>query len=61
MITKEDLKLIYELIEETNKKEDKKFNKLYEKITLLLKGIELQELMNENSDKLQKLTDKNKK
>lgn len=55
MITKEDLLLIEEL---TTIVDDKKFKKLKEKVTLLLKGLELQEELNKNSEELQKLAPK---
>ena len=51
MITKEDLLLIEELTTIVN---ERKFKKLKEKVTLLLKGLELQEALNANAQELEK-------
>lgn len=51
MITKDDLILIEELTSTNN---DKKFKKLNEKVTLLLKGLNLQEQLNDNAKELEK-------
>lgn len=56
MIVKEDLISIKEIIEKHE--ENINYKNLYDKINLLLKGIELQEELNKNSDDLQTLIDK---
>ena len=58
MITKEDLISIKEIIE--FHEESINYKKLYNKVNLLLKGLELQEALNKNSDELKELVEENK-
>ena len=58
MITKEDLISIKELIDKHE--ENINYKTLNDKVNLLLKGLELQEELNKNSDELNKLVEKTK-
>lgn len=58
MIKKEDLIEIKEVLDKVEGKTNNK--KLYQKIELLLKGIELQEELNKNSEELQELVKEDK-
>lgn len=56
MIVKEDIVSMLEVLE--NHEETINYKKLYDKLKLILKGIELQEELNKNSEDLQSLIDK---
>lgn len=55
MIVKDDIEKILEIIEKHE--ENINYKNLYDKLKLILKGINLQEELNNNSDDLQKLID----
>lgn len=56
MIIKDDITKMLEIIEKHEETINNK--KLYDKLTLILKGINLQEELNKNSEELQKIVDK---
>lgn len=58
MITKEDLLSIKEIIDKHE--ENINYKTLNDKVVLLLKGLELQEELNKNSDELKELVDTTK-
>ena len=58
MITKEDLLSIKEIIDKHE--ENINYKTLNDKVVLLLKGIELQEELNKNSDELKELVNATK-
>lgn len=55
MIKKEDIESIIKIIEDHE--EGVNYKTLYDKLKLILKGINLQEELNKNSDELNKLTE----
>lgn len=60
MIKKEDLVEIKEILDLSEVEGKTNHKKLYTKIELLLKGIELQEELNKNSEELQELVKEDK-
>lgn len=58
MIIKEDIISMLEIIEKNE--EVINYKKLYDKLTLILKGINLQDELNKNSEELQKLIESKK-